>query len=350
MNQKKEKSTTKLPGKNGQKFFSKVDQEAISEGESGSKPRLNILKKVVFLFLGFLVLTASFLLIGYHYLSRPFPGRTNFLVLGVAGDERAGSDLTDSIIFLSADHQSGQLLVLSLPRDIWIPELRTKLNSVYHYEGVGETEKIIEKMLGQPIDHSVLVNFDFFKEAVDQFGGVPITVERGFDDYRYPIPGKENDFCEGEPDFGCRYEGLHFEAGEQLMDGERALKFVRSRNAEGEEGTDFARSLRQQKVLAAIQNKILSVEIIKTPQRLIQLTRVLFSHFKTDIPQEKWLDLARIVLKFRPNNLKMEILDGERLINPPPSQKLYDGQWVLVPRSGDWSEIQEYIKFLISNY
>jgi len=83
------------------------------------------------------------------------------------------------------------------------------------------------------------------------------------DDERYPIPGKEADECGGDPEYLCRYEMIHFDSGLQMMNGVTALKFVRTRNSENlEEGTDLARSIRQQKVLLAIRDKIMSTEII----------------------------------------------------------------------------------------
>jgi anionic cell wall polymer biosynthesis LytR-Cps2A-Psr (LCP) family protein len=298
-------------------------------------------------FLTLVILLTSAVFGAIYYCRQPFPGRTNFLVLGIAGDDRTADDLTDTIIFISADHESGKILVLSLPRDIWIPALRTKLNSVYHYRGIEETKKVVSEILGQPIEHHLLVNFEIFTEVVNQLGGVRVNVERAFDDYRYPIPGRENDLCDGDPEFKCRYEYLHFEAGSQQMDGERALKYVRSRFAEGEEGTDFARSLRQQRLLVAIKSKVFSPEFFFDPRNSFQLSKTIFAHLNIGWPREKYFDLFRLALRFQSDNLKMTVLNNDYLINPPPSQRLYDGQWVLVPSSGDWQEVQTYVSRLL---
>lgn len=69
-----------------------------------------------------------------------------------------------------------------------------------------------------------------------------INVERSFDDFTFPIEGKENAPVEAD-----RYEHLPFDAGKTFMDGNTALKYAHSRHAAGPEGSDFARSLRQQK-------------------------------------------------------------------------------------------------------
>ena len=66
-------------------------------------------------------------------------------------------------------------------------------------------------------------------------------IPKAFTDSQYPIAGKENDACGGDATFACRYKTVQFQAGSQHMDGKTALMYVRSRHAEGDEGTDFAR-------------------------------------------------------------------------------------------------------------
>src|SRR5690606_8070895 len=121
--------------------------------------------------------------------------------------------------------------------------------------GIILSRAVVEKVLDQPVDYVLRVDFSGFVQAVDMLGGIDVKVDRTFDDYEYPVSGKETDTCgfEGEEfekratdssqleAFPCRYEHLHFDAGVQSMDGETALRFVRSRHATGAEGSDFAR-------------------------------------------------------------------------------------------------------------
>jgi len=309
----------------------------------------NRLRKTIF-WLGLGLITLGVMILGVLFFLWPPSGRTNFLVLGVAGENHSGGDLTDSIIFVSLENQTGKTLVLSLPRDIWVVPLRTKLNSVYHYEGMEETKKAVGEILGQKTDYSLVVDFNLFTKMVDFLGGVEVEVERALDDYKYPIAGKENDLCNGDPEYKCRYESLHFEAGKQTMDGDQALKYVRSRNAEGEEGTDFARSQRQQRLLLAIQKKVFTPQVLFNPKRLTQLANLTFANIKTDIPQSKYTDLFKIALKLRKNNFKMEVLNDGFLINPPTSKAKYDNQWVLVPKDGTWEAVQNHVKNLIDKF
>jgi len=297
-----------------------------------------ILKKIVlFLFL-VIILTAG---ISFYFWQRIPVYPLNFLILGIAGGNHQGKDLTDTIMFASLNPYQKQLALVSLPRDIWLEKWRAKLNSIYHYKGLAETKKTVEEILGQKTDYGIIIDFEVFQKIIDTLGGITVEVERSFDDYKYPIPGKENDLCSGDPLYRCRYEHLHFEAGKQFMDGQTALKFVRSRNAQGEEGTDFARTARQQKVILAIKEKILSKEFLSSPKKAIQLFKLITLNIQTDIPKEKYWQLLKVGLKIR--NIKTTTVNSNYLTNPPISKK-YDNQWVLVPKSGNWSEIQEYVK------
>jgi len=303
-----------------------------------------ILKKaVLFLFLGIIIAAG----VSFYFWQKIPVYPANFLILGIAGGNHEGKDLTDTIMFASLNPYQKQLALVSLPRDIWLEKWRAKLNSIYHYKGLAETKKTVEEILGQKTDYGIIIDFEVFQKIIDTLGGITVDVERSFDDYKYPIPGKENDLCNGDPFYRCRYEHLHFEAGKQFMDGQTALKFVRSRNARGEEGTDFARAARQQKVILAVKDKILSKEFLLSPKKAIQLFKLVSLNIQTDIPRENYWQLLKSGLKIR--NIKTTAINNNYLINPPISKK-YDNQWVLVPKSGNWSEIQEYVKkFLINN-
>jgi len=297
-----------------------------------------ILKKIVlFLFLVIILTTG----ISFYFWQRIPVYPLNFLILGIAGGNHQGKDLTDTIMFASLNPYQKQLALVSLPRDIWLEKWRAKLNSIYHYRGLPETKKTVEEILDQKVDYGIIIDFEVFQKIIDTLGGITVDVEQSFDDYKYPIPGKENDLCNGDPLYRCRYEHLHFEAGKQFMDGQTALKFVRSRNAQGEEGTDFARTARQQKVILAIKDKILSKEFLLSPKKAIQLFKLITLNIQTDIPKEKYWQLLKAGSKIR--NIKTTTINSNYLINPPISKK-YDNQWVFVPKSGNWSEIQEYIK------
>ena len=283
-------------------------------------------------------------------------GRTNILILGVAGGEHEGARLTDSIIFSSVNPKTNEVTVVSLPRDIWVDSLKNKINSAYELGeekqkggGLVLTKAVVEDILAQSAHYTVLIDFSGFKKMVDLFGGIEVEVENTFDDYKYPIVGRENDLCEGDPEYKCRFEHLHFDKGRQFMDGERALKYVRSRQAEGKEGTDFARSQRQQKIIFALKQKILSYETLLNPGKILALKKILGENIVTDIQPSEIDDFFKITKKLNSAKIKTLTLDtGDEengrdgfLVSPPSFQ--YSGAWVLVPRSGNWEEIQKYL-------
>lgn len=283
----------------------------------------------------------------YYKLPTPSFERINFLILGIGGKGHTGEDLTDSIIFVSINSLKGNVLILSVPRDIWIPQWQTKLNSIYHYKGPQETKHVLEEILGKKIDYTLIIDFEAFKKIIDFLEGVEVEVIRSFDDYKYPIAGKENDLCNGDPQFKCRYEHIHFEAGKQLMNGETALKYIRSRNAVGEEGTDFARASRQQQLLLGIKKKVFSPEFLLKPGNLLQFFKLLKSDVKFYIPQEKIWELIRVFLRVRKGKIKTAVLNSNYLINPSQKEK-YNNQWVLIPKKGNWEEIHEYVNSLLN--
>lgn len=292
-----------------------------------------------------------------------YKGRTNIIIFGIAGGNREGSDLTDSIMMLSLDWQRKDIVMVSIPRDIWLDSLKDKINTAYHY---GEEKKkggglllakaMVEEVVGQPVHFAWLIDFSGFQKLVDLIGGLDINVETAFTDALYPVPGKENDLCGADPSFSCRFEELHFDAGVEHMDGVRILKYVRSRHADGEEGTDFARSRRQQQVIMAVKSKVFNKNFIFN-----NLTnyKTLFQAFDdaidTDMKLSEEAIFAKFFLKVPDGSIRRVVLDdGDTqkrrkgyLVNPPTDG--YSGIWVLVPRTGNFDEIHNYISCVFTD-
>ena len=283
-------------------------------------------------------------------------GRTNILILGKGGEGHEAPDLTDTILFLSLDRAEKKITLISLPRDIWIPELRTKLNSVYYWGnkkekggGIILAKASVEEILGQHVHYAIVLDFSGFKTIIDVLGGVEVEVETSFTDEKYPIPGRENDLCDNDPEYKCRYETIHFVQGRQVMDGETALKFARSRNAQGDEGTDFARQKRQQKIIKAMEEKILDKSILLSPKKLFRLKDAFLLNLETDMQETEAAVLAGNFLNSR-ENISSFVLPEDLLINPPKSSK-YDNLYVFIPKDEDssadsgpsWSEVQTWV-------
>jgi len=175
-------------------------------------------------------------------------GVTNFLVLGIRGEGGDSPNLSDTIIIVSYNHETKTPSIISVPRDLWVPSLKAKINTAYFYgeeaspgAGIKMAQAAILEDLGLPMNYTAVINFSLFQQAIDLVGGIDVDVNPGFVDTEFPLPGREKALP-----ISSRYEIISFNQGINHFDGATALKFVRSRHAEGDEGTDFSRSRRQQ--------------------------------------------------------------------------------------------------------
>lgn len=298
------------------------------------------------------------------------------LFLGIAGGTHEGPTLSDTIIFAHIDPVQHTVALFSIPRDLWIPEMGAKINTAYatgqerDQNGIVFAKTVVEKMIGKPIDYVLVANFSGFVQLIDLLGGVDIQVMHALDDYEYPIEGKEKDPCGHSEEelqilatassqleaFPCRYKHIYFEKGLHHMNGERALEYVRSRRAKGDEGTDFARSRRQQEVISALKTKLLSLGTLSNPLKVFDIYNVVKENLDTNITTEEFDDFIRLAQKMKDAPIKSIVIDtGDDkekrpgiLANPPASEE-YSYQWVLIPRrgNGDFSEIHTYVDCLI---
>lgn len=310
---------------------------------------------------------------------RKTDNRVNVLFLGIGGERHEGPLLTDTIIYASIDPHNKRATLISLPRDLWIPQLEAKINTAYAFGdkkkkggGLILAKAVVERILNQRVDYALRIDFKGFVRAIDMVGGIDVNIERSFVDNEYPIAGKETDTCgyEGEEfqkratdsailqAFPCRFEQISFEKGVQHMNGENALKFVRSRHGTAGEGSDFARAKRQEKVIEAFKSKIFSLGTILNPARLIGLYDVFKDSIDTDIKQDEYDDFIRLAKDMEKAETKSIVFyytdpwEKEQgiVINPLPSEE-YRNQWVIIPRpgNGNFLEIQKYVECEIKN-
>jgi LCP family protein required for cell wall assembly len=206
-------------------------------------------------------------------IDRPASGDgTNYLIVG--SDSRAGlSDAqkkqlhtgsaegkrTDSMMILHVGGNRDTLI--SLPRDsnVTIPSYKgstsgktypatgrqTKLNAAYAEDGPTLLVRTVEANMGLHIDHYVEIGFAGFANIVDALGGVDMTIDKPFKD---------------------KYSGADFQAGEQTLNGEQALAFVRTRPAFAT--SDLQRTKNQQTFLAALSHQVASPSTVLNPFKL----------------------------------------------------------------------------------
>jgi LCP family protein required for cell wall assembly len=172
----------------------------------------------------------------------------NVMLLGVDKRPNGGDQNADVIIIAHVDLIDRKVSAVSIPRDLLveIPGVGPdKINTAYNYgvqadpasriAGVVKMRDTIESVFQVPIHGYIMVDFDGFTEVIDEMGGVTVNVPEKLVDEEYPTD-----------EFGT--EVLIFEAGVQTMDGERALKYVRTRHQDSDDG----RRERQLQVLRAL--------------------------------------------------------------------------------------------------
>ena len=310
-------------------------------------------------------------------------GRINILLLGIGGQGHEGPYLTDTIVLASIDKEAKDVVLVSIPRDLWVPNLSVKVNSVYAYGqedgggGIELTKKTISGLLGIPVHYVFRVDFRGFIKAVDLVEGIDVDVETAFIDSNYPIAGKEDDLCgltiateeidgvtqevvrdatgsatpikditDNNNPFTCRYETISFNAGLSHMDGAEALKFVRSRHGTNGQGSDFARSDRQQKVILAFRQKILSTNTLLNPKMIIDLAKTFGQSLDTDIADDEIPLFIKLGQKIDSSGIRRVVLDQGRdqsvLVAGNPQD--FQGQFVLIPKNNNWTDLAEYIQ------
>ncbi|MEK7068144.1 MAG: LCP family protein [Patescibacteria group bacterium] len=280
-------------------------------------------------------------------------GRINVLLLGMAGKNHEGSYLTDTIILASIAPASGEIALLSLPRDLIVPIEGYGFRKINNINAFAESEQpgsgglavsqALSRVLDIPIDYYLRADFEGFVTIIDELGGIEVEVENTLDDPRYPIAGREED-----PNYDSRFEYLHLEKGWQKMDGELALKYVRSRHAGGVEGSDFARSRRQQKVLQAVKDKVLNLHILFKPRLINNILTALEEHVSTNFKVWEMVKLWSIIKDANPDKIISKVLNnanGGLLVDAITP----DGAYILQPRTGDYAEIQYLVKNIFSN-
>jgi len=278
--------------------------------------------------------------------------RINILLLGMGGKNHDGGYLTDTIIITSIEPSSNKISMISIPRDLAVPIENIgfrKINSVNAYAEAKDSgsgglaiSQAVSDLLDIPIDYYLRVDFQGFINIVDEFNGVDVEVQNTLDDYRYPIMGREDN-----EDWDSRFEHLHVDTGIQTMDGELALKFARSRHGINGEGSDFARARRQQLIIQSVKDKAFSLSNIFKPTMIANIIAELNEHVSTNLKIWEILKLKDIVSKVDKENITSRVIDNapNGLLTETRSEQ---GAYLLVPKSGDFSEVQYFVHNIFS--
>lgn len=265
-------------------------------------------------------------------------GRINLLIIGVGGAGHPGGTLADTIMVASIDPKNNKVALLSIPRDLYVTypkpfnTIKDKINSVHSFGeqtankvtggGPELLKKEVAQILDLPIHYFIRVDFDGFKKIVDELGGVTVNVEKPINDLNYPATNMID------------FDPFRITAGIHNLDGSIALKYARSR----ESTSDFDRAKRQQLIITAIKDKSLTVGVLANPKKVLDIIGILGKHIRTDLNSKEIERLIKLFINIPSNSFTTKVLD-----NGPdgPLTNYNNGGYYLVPRTGDFKEIQQ---------
>jgi LCP family protein required for cell wall assembly len=219
----------------------------------------------------------------------------HFLLIGSDGGRYVKDQNTDTLIVAVVNRDTKQVSLLSIPRDLWVyiptsgwGRINTAHRIGYRTEypglGPGLLMRTIEESLGIAIDHWVRIDLQGFARVVDELGGVDMAVACPVN-LRYMPPTSEDE------------EEMNLAPGVYHMDGETALRYVRTRR----DGSDFTRARRQHQFLKAVWDQAKGPGLIlKVPA----LWSALKGSFYTDLSLGDALGLAPLALEFRPERIR----------------------------------------------
>jgi LCP family protein required for cell wall assembly len=269
--------------------------------------------------------------------------RVNVLVLGIGGPGHDGPYLSDTNIILSVKPSTKEIAMISVPRDLGVKinGLIRKINSA---SAIGESKsagyggefarQIFEENFDIDIPYYIRVDFQAFGDVINEVGGITVDVLKTFTDTEYPGPN-------------YTYRAVTFEAGKQNLNGERALEYSRSRHGNNGEGSDFARARRQQQILSALKEKLLSFGTYTNPIRVQHIFSSLNTHINTNLNFGQIMYLANLS-KDATGNIKIFVLDNSET-GLLKSYMADSGAFMLAPRSNNFNDIKETINNIFKN-
>ncbi len=169
------------------------------------------------------------------------------------------------IVHIPADRSGVQLI--SIPRDTYTTiydgdgEARNKqkINAAFSQYGPAGAVATVQALTGIHIDHLAVIDWEGFRDITTAVGGVEVYIPETFTDYQ---------------------QGITWEAGTQVLEGEEALSYVRTRH--GLLRGDFDRIARQQNFLRSVMNKLLSRGTLTNPIKLSNTLEALSNNMTLD--------------------------------------------------------------------
>jgi LCP family protein required for cell wall assembly len=216
-------------------------------------------------------------------------GAFTVLLLGSDDDQKfdPGHVLTQSMILVRVVPSTKQVVMLSIPRDLYVPMSvgwSGKIDGAYSYGGAGAAIATVQQNFHVRVDEYIWVGLLGLIKLIDAMGGVDVVTSHPVLDDFYPM-----DVFSNNP-YG--YQRVALLPGPQHLDGMHAMQYVRSRH--GDLASDLGRSQRQQHVLMAIRQKAKHVP----PADLPVLAEAIGGEMKTSIKLDRVAQLLPLAASF----------------------------------------------------
>ena len=166
---------------------------------------------------------------------------------------------TDTILYVSI--VGDDITMIAIPRDVYLADVRRRINLSYYLEGSEGLKRRIEALLGLPVDYYAIINIEIFQEMVDVLDGVEVNIP-------YPMHYDDN--------AGDLH--IHFDAGPQMLSGEDASKFIRYRDTVR---GDIDRLDNVKRLAFALLSRLKQLNI-RAVTRLSELADTFFSQVETN--------------------------------------------------------------------
>jgi LCP family protein required for cell wall assembly len=280
--------------------------------------------------------------------------KVQVLILGLdsRNDTLEKTITTDTVMLVSINQSQGNIKIISLPRDLWITDLKTKLNGIYPLSQTQPApftflKNNFEKIFDQKIDGIVIITTDNLIDFVKIIGGVDVYLEKGFKDEQYPNP----DYIKNPSSKIPVYITVEFPSGVNHLSADNITQFVRSRKSSdnpADGGTDLGRIQRQQILIEAILAKVKQKEFFQNYYNLITLYNFWNQQFSTNLSDINLLSLGI--------NLKDKLADiSFQRFSPPVGETAKEGaiyhpavfinrQWVFLPVDSNYQKLKTFIK------
>lgn len=219
--------------------------------------------------------------------------RVNVLLLGV------NDNLTDTIMVASFDMKAGHVDVISIPRDTYYQRAgysgaaEKKINAAYRGSAVNSARAVSDILLGMPLHYYAVVEYKGVKNIVDAIGGVPMNIE---------FHMKYSDPTDKPPLY------IDIPAGNQVLDGEHAMQFLRYRKGYVE--GDLGRVKAQQEFVKSAFKQLLKSNLLKT-------TEIIFQNIESDVPLDMMIKIASKAVGLSGEDITTYMIPNSPDPNPP---------------------------------